>query len=168
MEKKQNKWLAVNPPDLYVCVVSFCLRRSGSRAKAKSGPETTTALAVLVLDRLVEAIASAEAALPRYARKRASSFTGLSGLNRIVSSVLRTSSSNGNSIGKDGESDCSTGSSGSGGLLKPQLCALVLTKNREVAASVKVRRERERRERANKHFTNKRYSELIRRSYKQR
>ncbi|CAM9777453.1 unnamed protein product, partial [Ectocarpus sp. 6 AP-2014] len=108
--------------------------------EAKSGPETTTALAVLVLDRLVAAISSAEAALPRYARKRTSSFSSLSGLNRIVSSVLRTTSSNnGNSNVKDGESDVSTanGSSGGGGLLKPQLCALVLTKNREVAAGVK-------------------------------
>ncbi|CAB1113884.1 unnamed protein product [Ectocarpus sp. CCAP 1310/34] len=110
--------------------------------EAKSGPETTTALAVLVLDRLVAAISSAEAALPRYARKRTTSFSSLSGLNRIVSSVLRTTSgNNSNSNVKDSESDLSTanGSSGSGGLLKPQLCALVLTKNREVAAGVKVR-----------------------------
>lgn len=101
--------------------------------QASSGPAATTAIAVLSLVSVVDALASAEAAIPLYLRRRTNSYGSLA-FNKIVSNVFGS--------GRAGKKPDEEGGGGDGGSPrngpKPQLHALVLTKNREIAAGVTV------------------------------
>eukprot|EP00752_Nemacystus_decipiens_P007578 g6771.t1 len=106
--------------------------------EAASSPATATALAVLVIERLIVALEAAEAAIPLYLRKRrlqqsskSSSFSSLTQL--FFGTTPATASTR---SGQDGGGNGDRGRGSNSGVDRPKLQALVLTKNREIAASV--------------------------------
>lgn len=96
--------------------------------QATSSPGITTALAALLIERLSGALAAADAAVPLYLKKRKSSSRSSS--YGSLKDLLFGSSSNSSRETQQGGSNRP----------KPELQALVLTKNREIAASLTVSR----------------------------
>lgn len=114
------------------------------RPQASSGAATNTAIAVLSLVSVADSITSAEAAIPLYLRRRTGSYGSLASFNKIVSNVFGSGrSGKKSSAAAASAAEEEGGGGGSGGSPtngpKPQLHALVLTKNREIAAGVTVR-----------------------------
>lgn len=103
-------------------------------SQATSSLGTSTALAVLVLERLIDALEAMEAAIPLYLRKRRlQSQSKASSLSTLTQMFFGATTSNAGASNSGNDDD-----------KRPQLQALVLTKNREIAASVTVRQDRER------------------------
>eukprot|EP00903_Cladosiphon_okamuranus_P006073 g5986.t1 len=100
--------------------------------EATSSPGTATALAVLVIERLVDALEAAEAAIPLYLRKRRvqqgqarSRSASFSSLTQLFFGATTTTPGGPDRSSSNADDD-----------KRPKLQALVLVKNREIAASV--------------------------------